>query len=288
MGSSETAGRIVGSRLVEQLAVLDQELAAVREGHAEGVHQARIACRRLRSALATFRPLLDTEVTDPVREELRWLGLTLSDERDRYVVGQRLLAMLAEEPLELVAGPVASRLRAAYLVPTRVPPELDSPRWGELRRRLGEVVAEPPWTAKAERPADRAVRKRVRAEVARVEGRYDALASAPDHDRAAHDLRKAAKRLRYAAETWEPVGGPDAGRVVAAAKLLTSHLGDRQDTIVSRAHLAALAREADAAGEPTFTYGRLHAREQQRAEDLDAALPELWRRFTGPATRSTC
>lgn len=288
MSSSETAGRIVGARLVEQLDVLDREVAAVREGHAEGVHQARIACRRLRSALATFRPLFDADVTDPVREELRWLGLTLSDERDRHVVGQRLLAMLAEEPLKLVAGPVASRLRAAYLVSTQVPVELDSPRWVELRQRLGELVADPPWTAKAERPADRTVRKRVRAEVARVESRYDVLGSADDLDGAAHDLRKAAKRLRYAAETWEPVGGKDAARVVAAAKLLTSHLGDRQDTIVSRSHLAALAREADAAGEPTFSYGRLHAREQQRAEALDAALPELWRQFTGPATRSTC
>jgi len=275
-----TAADLVHARLAAQLQALDRELVAVRAGHPEGVHQARIACRRLRSALATFRPLVDRDVTDPIREELRWLGLSLSDSRDRYVVGQRLLHQLADEPLALTAGPVASRLRSTYLTPAEVPEALDSERFVVLRDRLGVLVDDPPWTGKADRPAAKVARRRVRAEVARVRARYDALGLAADHDVAMHDLRKAAKRLRYAAETWEPVGGDDAHELVLAAKLLTSHLGDRQDTIVSRAHLAVLARQAHAAGEPTFTYGRLHAREQLRAEAMDAELPDLWDRFT--------
>jgi CHAD domain-containing protein len=40
----------------------------------DAVHQMRVATRRLRSALATYRPLLDRERTDPVRQELKWLG----------------------------------------------------------------------------------------------------------------------------------------------------------------------------------------------------------------------
>lgn len=283
-----TAADLLHARLAAQLEALDRELVAVRAGHPEGVHQARIASRRLRSALATFRSLLDARTTDPLRVELRWLGLSLSDARDRYVVGQRLLQLLAEEPVGLVAGPVEARVRATYLAPTEVPGALASDRWRALRVALGDLVDRPPWTTRADRPADGVARTRVRREVARVHDRYDALAVAPDHDLAMHDLRKAAKRLRYAAETWEPVGGADAARVVAAAKTLTSHLGDRQDTIVSRAHLAALARAAEADGEQTFTYGRLHAREQGRAESLDAALPTLWDAFIEPATRSTC
>ena len=277
---ARTAADLLHARLATQLEALDRELVAVRAGHPEGVHQARIACRRLRSALATFRPLFDPDVTEPVREELRWLGQSLSDSRDRYVVGQLLLHQLADEPLSFTVGPTASRLRSTYLSPAEVPEALDSERFTDLRVRLGLLVDDPPWTAKADRRAAKAARKRVRADVARVRDRYDVLDTAPDHDVAMHDLRKAAKRLRYAAETWEPVGGEDASCVVAAAKLLTSHLGDRQDTIVSRAHLVALAREADAAGEPTFTYGRLHAREQLRADAMDAELPDLWERFT--------
>ena len=56
---ARTAADLLHARLATQLEALDRELVAVRAGHPEGVHQARIACRRLRSALATFRPLFD-------------------------------------------------------------------------------------------------------------------------------------------------------------------------------------------------------------------------------------
>jgi CHAD domain-containing protein len=143
-------------------------------------------------------------------------------------------------------------------------------------------------------------RHRVRKEQDRVARRYRAAAGRPGDDVAMHDLRKAAKRLRYTAEAWEADGGSDARQLATAAKRLTQHLGERQDTVVVRTHLLRLAEAAAAEGEPTFTYGRLHAREQARAEALDAVLPALWERFTGsvtgsvtgpvtgPATRSTC
>ena len=92
-----------------------------RAGHPRA-YQARIACRRLRSALlATFRPLFDRDVTEPVREEPGGSGSPLSDSRDRYVVGQRLFHQLADEPLSLTVGRVASRLWSTHLSPTEVP-----------------------------------------------------------------------------------------------------------------------------------------------------------------------
>src|SRR4029450_1017703 len=48
----------------------------------EGVHQARVATRRLRSDLRTFRPLLDEEWSTALRNELRWLARALGDVRD--------------------------------------------------------------------------------------------------------------------------------------------------------------------------------------------------------------
>jgi CHAD domain-containing protein len=283
---SESAGDVVQAQLVAQVEALRDDVAAVRRGEPEAVHRARIDCRRLRAALATFRPLLDRAVTDPLRDELRWLAGSLSGPRDQRVVGELLLGMLAAEPLELVAGPVSSRMRHAYAGEIAV--TLDWDRYGALHDALHRVAAEPPWTEKAEAPADKTIRARVRKELARVQERYDALAGADQPDEALHELRKAAKRLRYAAETWAPVGGKDAKRARKAARLLTSHLGERQDTVMTRRHLVALARAADAAGEPTFTYGRLHERETRRATDLDEGLPDVWRRFIEPATRSTC
>jgi inorganic triphosphatase YgiF len=64
------AARVVQRRLAKQVAELLRRDSQIRRGEDEGVHRARVACRRLRSALATFRPLLDREVTDPLRDEI--------------------------------------------------------------------------------------------------------------------------------------------------------------------------------------------------------------------------
>lgn len=256
--------------VARQVAALDEDVAAVRRREPEGVHRARIDCRRLRAALAASgggSGLLD---------ELRWLGDQLSPPRDRYVVHQLLVRMVDEEPPGLVADSVVRRIERTYGGTQPVPDALGSPRFDALRAALGTLDGE------ALVP-----RGRVRQDLDRVVRRYQLVREHPG-DLAMHDLRKAAKRLRYAAEAWEPSGGTDARRLARAAKRLTQHLGERQDTVVVRAHLLELAAAADAEGEPTFTYGRLHAREQARAEALDAALPAVWERFTGPATRSTC
>src|SRR5205809_5152965 len=46
-------------------------------GDPEDVHQARVGTRRLRSHLRTFRPLLDRDWTDGLRDELGWLAAEL-------------------------------------------------------------------------------------------------------------------------------------------------------------------------------------------------------------------
>jgi hypothetical protein len=56
-------------------------------------------------------------------------------------------------------------------------------------------------------------------------------------------------------------------------------LGDHQDSVVSRTHLSQQAEAAHAAGEDTFTYGLLYAREddvaQRSREQVGDALKQL-------------
>ena len=61
---------LVAEQTEEQL----RQDAAVRAEQAEGVHKLRIAARRIRSALTTYRTLLEPGVANPLREELRWLA----------------------------------------------------------------------------------------------------------------------------------------------------------------------------------------------------------------------
>ena len=61
----------------------------------EGVHQARVATRRLRSHLRTFRKLLEPEWAEPLRDELGWLGDELGGVRDADVLLDRLKSRIA-------------------------------------------------------------------------------------------------------------------------------------------------------------------------------------------------
>ena len=106
-----------------------------------------------------------------------------------------------------------------------------------------------------------------------------------EHVTRLHGVRKAAKRLRYAAESLRPVWGKDAKRLVTATKRVTTLLGERQDTVMSRADLAQLTSQAQDAGEDTFTFGRLHAREEQRADDIDGEFSEVWADLSRPRLR---
>ena len=55
----------------------------------EGVHQARVATRRLRSDLRTFRALVEPDFASAVRDELGWLAAILGEVRDGDVLLER-------------------------------------------------------------------------------------------------------------------------------------------------------------------------------------------------------
>ena len=88
-------------------------------------------------------------------------------------------------------------------------------------------------------------------------------------------MRKAAKRLRYAAESADPALSEPAARLAGRAEALQELLGEHQDTVVARSVLLEIAAHAQEAGEDTFTFGRLHALESARADAIVAAYPSV-------------
>ena len=285
--SKGTAGELLLAHLAEHIARLHAQDAAVRTGEAEGVHQLRIAARRLRSALATGRPLLDRETTDPVRDELRWLGEVFAPARDAQVLREHLSEELAEQPADLVVGPVASRiddqLSAAFQSGReRALESLDSARYLRLLDALDELVESPPFTEEADAPAKKAVRRLLARDVKRLRREVRAIEAAEDsteRDHAFHEARKKAKRLRYAAEMATPALGQRARSLAKAAKKIQTALGEHQDSVVARQRLRELAMQAHLDRVNAFTYGRLHALEQARAERVEADFDDRWRTF---------
>src|SRR4029453_19574877 len=75
----------------------------------EELHQMRVATRRLRAFLRAGRDLLDRSWSEPLRDELGWLGRALGPARDLDVLVQRL----PEDNEEGGGGAGAARGRVA-------------------------------------------------------------------------------------------------------------------------------------------------------------------------------
>ncbi|OFE15655.1 hypothetical protein BA895_22085 [Humibacillus sp. DSM 29435] len=305
-GPQLTTGAPVGLVLVrwleQQRDALVEADRQTRDGDKHGVHDLRVSLRKLRSALATFRPFVDRSVTEPLRDELRWAGGELGGARDHEVVDERLHALLLAERERLLVGPVRPEgpdvsavsvldetaeedrpSEAAVVADT-----LDSERYARLLVALDVLVAQPPLTPRAEEPARKQATKRVHRDLARLLARAEhttAEMDEPARVESLHEVRKAAKRLRYAAEAARPVTGKRVRRVGKTAKQLQKVLGEHHDTWMTREVLASNAARSDERGDSSFTIGRLHGLEQARAEHLERRAQVVLTTLTNLADR---
>jgi CHAD domain-containing protein len=252
----------------------------VRTGQPDGVHQVRVACRRLRSVLAAFRPVLDPERTEPVRAELQQVGQALSGSRDAEVALAHLREVVGLQPVELVLGPVAARLQQTAIRDGAAGEKaalsaLGDPRYLRLLDDLDALAGDPPFTEWADEPADEVSREVLGRTVKRLTKAVDAAVDAED-EQALHDVRKAAKRLRYTAEAVAPVLGAPVRSLIKSLKGVQEVLGDRQDTFITRQLCHDLGIQAFAAGENAWTWGRLHALEEARSAEAER---EFWLRW---------
>jgi CHAD domain-containing protein len=245
----------------------------VRRDAPDAVHRMRVAIRRLRSALRVYRRVLPG--TERLLEELRWLGGRLAEARDLEVQSERFRSAVAALPDDLVAGPVTARLTrhfgpAEAAARDTVVETLGDKRYRRLLDELDRLLADPPRTARAARPAAKELRGHVKRAYRKTRQRLAADSL--------HQARKAAKRYRYALEVAEPAVGAKARRARKAARALTKLLGEHQDGVVAQPVLRELGMRAHADGENGFTFGLLHGQESARCAAVEEAWPRYWER----------
>ena len=278
------ASEVVQARLRKQVEVIRAYDPLVRRDVPDAVHMMRVGVRRLRNALATYRPLLDRERTEPIREELKWLAAELGEPRDAEVMRERLEVRLADEPPEVVRGAGYMRMDEEMQTEYAQAREgmleaLGSDRYLSLLDQLDDLVADPPWSEKAAEPVHSVLRARVRHDYKRLVGRVELAEETEDpreREHRLHDARKAAKRVRYAAETLTGVYGKPARRFVKAMKRVQSRLGDHHDAFVTRSRLRELGDEAASTGGNAFVFGVLHAREERALVATDEQFVLEW------------
>jgi CHAD domain-containing protein len=272
-----TVADVVRRELATSVVRLLRHDAGVRLGEdPEAVHQARVATRRVRSALRTFRDVLEPEWGRSLRDRLKGVADGLGAVRDTEVLRDRLRSREPSLPggdrkaleefvtmLESTRNEARDRLLAAIREETYV----------DLLDELVEAAREP---RVLEEAAGALAASELRSALERpwqhlehaVEGaREDAS------DASLHDVRIRAKRARYAAEAVSPVFGKRAEAFAQAAARLQDVLGDHQDSVVARAWL----REAAEDGADAFVAGELAATEAQAAAEARAAWPKAWK-----------
>ncbi|GAA1535161.1 CYTH and CHAD domain-containing protein [Kribbella lupini] len=272
--------RAYATAQVEAIHLRDPE---VRRDLPDSIHKMRVATRRLRSALATYRPVVDREVGDPIRDELKWFAGELGGARDAEVLREHFLVAVSEQPQELVMGRVAGyiddHLRGVYKqARVQALEALESERYFRLLDTLDELVASPP-LLDAETKAKKQVPSLLKHDLKRMSKcvkRAEKAETLAEQDHELHETRKASKRLRYAAESAVPVLGQAATDLANRAEQVQEVLGDHQDSVVARDLLRQLAVQQHLDGGNPFTLGRLHAAEQYRGERSREAFLELW------------
>jgi inorganic triphosphatase YgiF len=174
----------------------------------EGVHQLRVAVRRLRSALTLFKPVLTAERRDGLNAEARWAMGQLGPVRDRDVFATEMLPPVAgarpnDAALAAVRAAAEDARERAYAELREV---MASARWTRFVLALAQWIHARAWYDEADAAtqlalaeplgsfADRVLAKRGKA--VKKRGKHFAELDAEQR----HEVRKSLKKLRYAAD----------------------------------------------------------------------------------------
>ena len=281
LAATSPARDVVAHSLRTGLRKLLQADTAVRLDRADGVHQMRVSCRRLRSDLGTFASLIDATWSEKLRAETRWLAGELGAARDLEVLRERLGASAEQDCLLPLDGAALLRLDAIFaeradVAQKRVLATVRSQRYLRLLNDLVGAAAQPRTTPLAEGPADEVLPPLVGAAWQRLERRAGRLKSR-DPDDTWHEARITAKRARYAAEAVVPALGKRAAATAAAAAAVQEVLGEHQDGATAAAVLLEAASEHPGDGAFSFVLGRLAERQRASVVAARRSFPAVWR-----------
>lgn len=219
----------------------------------EPLHQARVALRRLRSAFSIYRPMLAEEGAG-LREELRWLAGELGHARDLDVV----LGRAADGPL---FDKIQKGREAAY---DRVAEALNSDRTRTLMLDLAAWLHGGGWLADPQLETIRTMPAQAFASSALSRYRRKVKKAGRGlitlEDEARHEVRKDAKKLRYASEFFTPLFHADdtrkrRKRFGAALEDFQEQLGALNDLSAAPEVLERLGIDGKAEGESLIPEG---------------------------------
>jgi CHAD domain-containing protein len=231
--------------LARQLTQCARELARARRGVPRGVHQARVASRRLREGLGALDVILPADTRRKALRVLRKLSQALGAVRECDVT--RALIITEADRFAWAALPVA-----------HIGATLEAER-AKHHRLLLRVVSDTEWRAVFSQVRKRLRRIRVSAVKgqARMAAKQRRITRAGTlvHDLSAvgavyvpdqlHALRIATKKLRYALEWEQQIGGKAWVRERRVLEAAQEELGEWHDRLILQERIHRLRRSGD-------------------------------------------
>jgi CHAD domain-containing protein len=288
----------LASFVARQVRRLSRRLKGVREGtDPEDIHQARVACRRLRASLRQLREVLPRELTRghklrKLRRQIRTFAQALGEARDLDVQAGRFETLAATE-LPPEAKPALDWIirRLRFLRRDLQKQVSDAVDWLEDRTVLSRLTD---WVNKLSRAQasqteiEQVVSKSLELigqEVQEAQSQANE-ALAQSNPESLHAFRIAVKRLRYTLELWEEIAPKTFSDAISQCRQWQELLGTICDSTVGERLLQQLRsekqgqKERQAAGSasedklaPGFHYVLLFChREKQAAEEKLRAL----------------
>jgi CHAD domain-containing protein len=278
LGKRPTAAELIRARLIASAASLVDHIAAVvLDEDLEGVHQARVGIRRLRSDLRSAGPLLHATEVRPLRRELDWLMDQLGEVRDLDVVlsGLGAAAHLLDPSDQAAAEVVLDQARedraAAY---TALRAELRTARCAALLEETARIAADPPFKGAARKlPAAEVLPQLVGRPLRELRREVERLGESPD-DEGLHRVRIKVKRVRYATELAAPAVGKKARRAARALAKVQDVLGEHNDARTAEARLRTLGERTGASG--AWAAGLMGGLELALAADCRERFAPAW------------
>lgn len=279
---------VVAALARSYLRLIHHDLALRLGEDPEDVHQARVATRRLRSDLRTFRPVVDRSWYTGSQAELGWLADLLGRVRDLDVLAARLeshLSSLGDADAGVGSALLQRLRRERHPARAQLLGALDSERYGALMDRLVAAtrrLPSAPGAAKAK--GEKAATDLVAKPWKRLLQAVERLGPHPS-DEALHQVRIRTKRLRYACSAVAGVVGAPANSMAKAAADLQDILGDLHDAAVAAEWLRLAATELDVP--EALIAGQLIAMQRVDADAARSKWPDAWGRLSRQELRAS-
>ena len=286
LNSDEPAIEALRVIIEETLGHLLANQPAALAGDPEGVHQVRVAVRRVRSALRLFSPHLESHARRLFEDELRHAGQTIGEARDWDVFCDEILPQVSETPearkfSEMMKPPAEARRAAAHQTCVR---QLQDPSFRAL------VLGLAAWMEEGREDSGQVGDDGLKRDIGDIAGnlldRLDAKATKrgravrpdalPDE---LHPLRKSLKKLRYSVEFLESIFPPKkAKQFLRHLKKLQEALGEINDAAMATRLAEGLA--ADKHLELAPSVAAISLSRGRAAQDAMKALAKKWQAYS--------